>query len=100
MSSSTFSTAASSPGRPHSVHHVYFQPTNPDDVMVIEVNFGKGRKDDIFVAVGDDPLFLAQVSEWLPSVPNKDILRYFKSYNLLSCYLYIYLTLLGLRRKA
>lgn len=60
--SSSPSTATSNPGRSRpAVHHVYFQPTNPDDVMVIEVNFGKGRKDDIFVAVGDDPMFLAQV---------------------------------------
>jgi hypothetical protein len=34
---------------------------DPEELVVIEINFGKGRKDDITVHYGDDPHKLAEV---------------------------------------
>lgn len=45
-----------------------------EEMMVIEINFGKNKKDDIVVHFGDDPAALAEVSyhcfyrKYLPSV--------------------------------
>ena len=36
-----------------------------EEIMVIEINFGKGKKDDIIVHFGDNPVVLAEVSNLL-----------------------------------